>query len=108
MASKRRLRRVKEKRIAEGKYDFNDKAICEQFHALKRFKERFGMRLTLPEYDGAVKDIMQNRSMCIYHESHRLSHHLVQLKNIVCCAVYDRQRHKIVTFLTPEMCCEER
>jgi hypothetical protein len=68
-------------------------------HAQMRFSERFGKTLPLSTYKGLCNRIRRGRAEYLGHQSNRISCWNMDYDGCRFTAVYDTERHVIVTFL---------
>jgi hypothetical protein len=71
----------------------------EVAHARRRFSERFGRTLTLATYKGLCSRIRRGRADLLGRGSNRISYWKMDHDGCKFTAVYDSERHVIVTFL---------
>jgi hypothetical protein len=88
------------------------KASAQYLHAKRRAAERYGVILDKDMYQQLCRDIQENRGECLGKQSNRLT---VWRINVIATTdfgdqvpttaevVYDKQRHRIVTFLPREI-----
>ena len=72
-------------------------------HAMRRFKERFGIELTSSQYKGAIRKIQSGKAKFIERQSVSVTVFKIIVCGIEVVAVYDKSRGRIVTFLTEDM-----
>ena len=71
-------------------------------HAWKRLLGRFGIALHLTEIEQIVTNIQHNQYPLLTKQSRRVSVFQVTIEGRELAAVYDRDRHAIMTFLPLE------
>ena len=76
-------------------------------HARKRFRQRYDGALNRSTLRSVILCIQRGRSVPICRTSNRVCLHMVDLGGKQAVAVYDSDRHSIVTFL-PANCREAR
>lgn len=88
-----------------------NKAACQFRHAARRANARYGLVLHKDRYLQLCKLIQDGRGTCLGRQSNRLSVWRIEVvrtdadalldgqKVSICNVVYDKQRHRIVTFL---------
>lgn len=84
----------------------DDKAVAQMFHARKRVKQRYGIRLSEEEHKEIIKIIKQGKSpgvKTLYIQSLTRSVKQVLYKGETLFLVYDNSRSSIRTFLTENM-----
>lgn len=79
------------------------KALSEKKHALKRAKQRYDLSLTSREYKELVAKILRGECKSLYKQSNRVNIKSIVYKEQELFLVYDKERHRIVTFLDKEM-----
>lgn len=81
------------------------KADAQQFHAINRLRQRYGVEITSDEYFRIVQLISKPGHIQCAHfimkQSNRVSVWSVPYAGINLVAVYDRERKRICTFLPP-------
>ena len=68
-------------------------------HAWKRLLQRFGLAVHLTELDQMVEDIQAGKFRLLQRQSRRVSVFAVTVEGHDIAAVYDRERHAVITFL---------
>lgn len=83
----------------------SDKSRAEYFHAQRRASERYGIAVTPEIYTSLCKDIQSASQNTEYvgKQTNRITVWAVQHECHRLLAVYDKQRHRIVTFLPPDV-----
>ena len=77
-----------------------DKACKQKEHAIRRARERYGLEVSVQEYNEACQRICEGRWIKhLEDESLRLTHYLVELAGKQVPVVFDRHRKTIVTVL---------
>ena len=79
----------------------NKKATYQRKHALKRAFERYNAFLSDEEYFEMTKLIQNQKASFVSRQSNRITHWLLNYKNVNFLCVYDNQRKTIATFLPP-------
>jgi len=81
----------------------NAKLVAQVNHAKRRAYQRFGIRLTHAEYIDMIRQIKKGSAKFVRRQSNRVSVFEVWLPDLTTAhAVYDKQRHTIVTLLPVE------
>ena len=75
-----------------------NKIKAQRIHAKNRFLERFGLYLNKSEYKDLITQIQTQKATCIGRDSNRITKWLVKYNNEQLIAIYDKNRHQIVTF----------
>lgn len=75
------------------------KSLPQHLHAQRRARERFGFAPHV--IDDIERTIRSGKSRLVRRVSHRISVHSVRVEGQLVHAVYDRQRHNVVTLLYP-------
>lgn len=88
--------------MARHKRKRGSKARAQVSHALRRFKERFGITLYEHQYHDFIKQIQRGDAEFIDRQSHRVSRFWVKLDDQRFAVAYDKERQTIVTVLKPE------
>lgn len=68
-------------------------------HAIRRFAERFDLRLTDHDLNIIANKIKNGDSKCVERQSHRVTHHRVEYQDKQFTVVYDKFRQTVVTVL---------
>jgi hypothetical protein len=68
-------------------------------HAWKRLLQRFGIAVHLTQLDQMVEDIQAGKYRLLQRQSRRVSVFAVTVEGHDIAAVYDRERHAVITFL---------
>lgn len=77
------------------------KKQCQQAHARRRAKERFGIRLTKAMRLDIIKKIGSNKTRKLGKQSLRVTGHEVEIEGKLLKVLYDKKRKSIVTILPP-------
>lgn len=72
---------------------------AQRIHALRRAYERFG---ALPHLGELIGLIQQGKLRFVRRDSNRVTVWETEINGKLAWAVYDKERHTIVTFLYPE------
>ena len=72
-------------------------------HAIRRVRERFGLRLNEDQMRGIAKKIGRGEAEFFDKQSLRVSRFKVSVDGVEMVAVYDKKRGTVVTVLTMEM-----
>ncbi len=83
-----------------------NKTTSQKIHAVKRYKERYGVRLSNQVYSELIALVQSGAATTIIKQSNRVSIRQIEYKSKEYFFVYDRRRKTIVTFLTKEMVTE--
>lgn len=83
-----------------------NKKTSQKIHAIKRYKERFGTRLSNGVYFKLTALVRSGAATTIIKQSNRVSIRKIEFESKSYFFVYDRKRKTIVTFLTEEMVSE--
>jgi len=77
------------------------KAKCQKSHAIRRFRERFGVHISKNDYQAYVRQIQEGNAKFLEKQSNRISvfEIIVQGESVRVC--YDKERKSIVTVLPP-------
>lgn len=91
------------------------KASAQYLHAKRRALERYGIELTKDSYTALCKDIQNGIGVCLGKQSNRLTVWRINVlrpesltrpgpaETVPCHVVYDKTRHRIVTFLPADI-----
>lgn len=85
-----------------------NKTTSQKIHAVKRYKERYGVRLSNQIYSELIALVQSGAATTIIKQSNRVSIRQIEYKSQEYFFVYDRRRKTIVTFLTKEMVMETK
>ena len=75
------------------------KTMSERWHAKRRFKERFGIKINRFDLREIIKNIRNNKYKVFKNQSNRITIFRGEVKKINVLIVYDKKRKTIVTFL---------
>ena len=75
----------------------------EKSHAKTRFKERYNKDLNSGDYNECIQKIQNNQAEFLRRQCNRATIWRLKVAGQTAIAVYDNNRHAIVTFLTEEM-----
>ena len=75
----------------------------EKSHAKTRFKERYNKDLNSGDYNECIQKIQNNQAEFLRRQCNRVTIWRLKVAGQTAIAVYDKNRHAIVTFLTEEM-----
>ena len=78
------------------------KSASQEIHALRAAKKRYGVDLGLLGMCEIRDQIQGGHSRCLERQSNRVTVHEVVWEGTAMVAVYDSQRHTLVTFLPPD------
>lgn len=91
-------------RTVKRRQPLKTKAASEFRHAQKRALERYGIELNKDRYMQLCKQVQENQGKYLGKQSLRLSVWRIETQNtageqISSVVIYDKSRHRIVTFL---------